>query len=521
MTVKTKMLAFPLVTALCILSVAIVAHRSFLKLDGTLQGMYRDLRSAQDISTAMENLTNLHANAYKIVNWSALEYSADKIDTLSKQIGARGNDLSAFLEKRTKSSADPAERVSYEKILLPFLKYREWVDKTVAMAGTDSATASMMLGSVEEQIASASAEMQKWHEYTARRSDEAYRLAQESYNANVRIFLVVALGGLVLSLAVTPVIIATIIRTTRAIIKGLTVSSAHVATTSAQVAASSQQLAEGTFRQATSIEETSSSIEQMSSMTKQNADNANQANQLMSGTKETVARAGQSMEMLTTSMREISTASEETSKIIRTIDEIAFQTNLLALNAAVEAARAGEAGAGFAVVADEVRNLAMRAAAAAKNTANLIEGTVKRVKEGSELVEKTEKEFREVAASVARSSELVGEISAASLEQALGIEQVNNAVSEMDKVVQQNAASAEESASASEEMNGQAYQLKCFVEELKSLVEGSNGNGADGSNETRGNNVLKKKSAGSPARIVAVPGGQRQLSAGIESLPPS
>ena len=103
------------------------------------------------------------------------------------------------------------------------------------------------------------------------------------------------------------------------------------------------------------------------------------------------------MDKLTTSMGEISKASEETSKIIKTIDEIAFQTNLLALNAAVEAARAGEAGAGFAVVADEVRNLAMRAAEAAKNTANLIEGTVKKVKDGSELVGQTEKEFREVA----------------------------------------------------------------------------------------------------------------------------
>jgi len=258
------------------------------------------------------------------------------------------------------------------------------------------------------------------------------------------------------------------------VVDGLLEGAEQVSTASGQVSSASQELAEGASEQAASIEETSSSLEEMASMTKQNAANASQAHQLMNGTKITVSRANQTMDKLTTSMGEISKASEETSKIIKTIDEIAFQTNLLALNAAVEAARAGEAGAGFAVVADEVRNLAMRAAEAAKNTSNLIEGTVKRVKEGSELVAQTDGEFREVADSVGKSSELVDEIAAASQEQALGIEQVNKAVSEMDRVVQRNASSAEESASASEEMSAQAQRLKEFVGELVTLVEGSN-----------------------------------------------
>ena len=172
-------------------------------------------------------------------------------------------------------------------------------------------------------------------------------------------------------------------------------------------------------------------------------------------------------------MQEISKASEETSKIIKTIDEIAFQTNLLALNAAVEAARAGEAGAGFAVVADEVRNLAMRAADAAKNTAALIEGTVKKVSDGTALVKTTNDAFNEVAGSTAKVGELVGEIAAASSEQAQGIEQVNIAVTEMDKVTQQNAATAEESASASEELNAQAEEMKSFVADLAAMVGGN------------------------------------------------
>ena len=211
-------------------------------------------------------------------------------------------------------------------------------------------------------------------------------------------------------------------------------------------------------------------MEEMSSMTRQNASNAEQADSLMKEANKVVDQANTSMSQLTVSMQEISSASDETSKIIKTIDEIAFQTNLLALNAAVEAARAGEAGAGFAVVADEVRNLAMRAADAAKNTASLIEATVKKVGDGSELVTKTNDAFSEVASNTVKVGELVAEIAAASKEQAQGIDQVAKAVTEMDKVTQRNAASAEESASASEEMSAQAVQMKGFVGSLEAMV---------------------------------------------------
>ncbi len=210
-------------------------------------------------------------------------------------------------------------------------------------------------------------------------------------------------------------------------------------------------------------------------MTKQNADNAEQANTLMSESRQIITHTNQSMERLTVSMKDISRASEETQKIVKTIDEIAFQTNLLALNAAVEAARAGEAGAGFAVVADEVRNLSKRAAEAAKNTSILIETTVKTVHEGAGLVDNTNSEFRRVLISATKVEQLVAEIAAASREQAMGIEQINLSVTEMDKVIQQNAANAEESASASEQMKGRAAEMKDFVEELAVLVRGGAG----------------------------------------------
>jgi len=280
-------------------------------------------------------------------------------------------------------------------------------------------------------------------------------------------------GGGIVIILIGLFIVGLISKPLNRAIEGLTNGAEQVASGSGQVASSSQQLSEGASEQAASIEETSSSLEEMSSMTKQNADNANQADNLMKEANQIVSKANDSMSDLTVSMEEISKASQETSKIIKTIDEIAFQTNLLALNAAVEAARAGEAGAGFAVVADEVRNLAMRAADAAKNTAELIEGTVKKVNDGGELVATTNDAFTKVAESSAKVGELVGEIAAASNEQAQGIGQVNSAVTEMDKIVQQNAANAEESASASEEMNAQAEQMRGFVQDLIALVGGS------------------------------------------------
>jgi methyl-accepting chemotaxis protein len=222
----------------------------------------------------------------------------------------------------------------------------------------------------------------------------------------------------------------------------------NLSTTISANAAAADEVSTAASEQASSLEETSSSLEEMAAMTKQNADNANEANGIVSKSKHDVAQASDTMNQLNTSMEEISKASEETQKIVKTIDEIAFQTNLLALNAAVEAARAGEAGAGFAVVADEVRNLAIRAADAAKNTAGLIEGTVKKVKDGSELVTETNKAFAEVVNGTAKVGELVSEITASSSEQAEGIEQLNQAVTEMDKAVQQNAATSEEMASS-------------------------------------------------------------------------
>jgi methyl-accepting chemotaxis protein len=234
-------------------------------------------------------------------------------------------------------------------------------------------------------------------------------------------------------------------------------------------------------------------------MARRNADNAAECNSLMREVNTVMGKANQSMAAQTEAMGEISKASEQTSKIIKTIDEIAFQTNLLALNTAVEAARAGEAGAGFAVVADEVRNLAMRAAEAARSTANLIEGTVKKVKEGENLLVQTNEDFCEVAEVAAKVGSLVDEIAVASNEQTKGLDQVNTAIREIDRVTQQTAASSEEAASASEELSAQAEYMKKFVDDLDHLVSGG------GESDSGAGKSWAKAKKGRPASRKAAP----------------
>ena len=234
----------------------------------------------------------------------------------------------------------------------------------------------------------------------------------------------------------------------------------EVAGGSQQVSNSSQALAQGASEQASAIEQLTAAITEIAAQTRQNATNANQANSLALNARDNAAQGNEQMKEMLGAMEGINDSSANISKIIKVIDEIAFQTNILALNAAVEAARAGQHGKGFAVVAEEVRNLAARSASAAKETTDLIEGSIRKVQAGTKIANDTALALNKIVNGVSQAAELVGDIAIASNEQATGIAQVDQGIVQVSQVVQTTTATAQQSAAASEELSGQAGLLK-------------------------------------------------------------
>jgi methyl-accepting chemotaxis protein len=276
--------------------------------------------------------------------------------------------------------------------------------------------------------------------------------------------------GLIVVISAVALIVFLRLRVTRPLARTLDRlddGSEKIAGHATSVSRDAGSLASVTSKAAAGIEEIASTVEELASMTQRNADHSGETDKLMQETRATVGQADESMRQLLAAIQAIQRQSVATSKVIKTIDEIAFQTNLLALNAAIEAARAGEHGASFAVVAEEVRTLARHAAESARNTAALIEDTNREVGQAATVVDQTSQRFAEVNTRVVKSSGFVSQIAQASAEQARGIDQLNTAIGRIESVIQQTVANAEHSATAAEQMIEQSATMGSVLGELR------------------------------------------------------
>ncbi|MGO4306628.1 methyl-accepting chemotaxis protein, partial [Cupriavidus sp. RAF12] len=247
------------------------------------------------------------------------------------------------------------------------------------------------------------------------------------------------------------------------LVRGIQQAAGSIDTAAREIASGNSDLSQRTEEQAASLEQTAASMEQLTSTVRQNAENARQANQLAANASDVATEGGRVVRSVVETMDGISNSSARVAEIIGVIEGIAFQTNILALNAAVEAARAGEQGRGFSVVAAEVRSLAQRSSSAAKEIGDLINGSVRQVKDGAKQVEVAGKTMDDIVSAVRRVTDIMGEITAASEEQSAGIEQVSLAITQMEGVTQQNAALVEEASAAAESLLQQAGGLVAEV----------------------------------------------------------
>jgi methyl-accepting chemotaxis protein len=363
--------------------------------------------------------------------------------------------------------------------------------------------------------------------------------ARDAQRRNELWVMVLSASGMLLGIGGAIVIVHSVNGPIARLTRRLTVGSEHTSAAATQVTAASQTMADGSSRQAASLEESSASLEEMAGMTRKNAENAQSAKALANQTRAAADVGAEDMKEMKAAMSAIQASSSEISKIIKTIDEIAFQTNLLALNAAVEAARAGEAGLGFAVVADEVRSLAQRSVQAARETAQKISDATAKSEQGAKISEKVAKSLDEITSKARQVDELIAEIAVASQEQSQGIDQVTKAVSDMDSVTQANAATAQQTSAAAAELNNQTVQLRTIIDDLTRMVSGrvERANSADGQTDSDGMSVdsadahveapkplavtPRAKPARSPARVRAAANGRVMPKASAASTIPN
>lgn len=467
-----KIILAPMVVLFFLILNAIGTYQAVSLQSNSIDDIYNNrFKGYQQSSQILVDISGVQTKLYKIMNWIASNYDKKRIEDLTRQIDADISKNVEFTRKILNSqSLMPDEKKYYETAHHNLLEFQKQAKSALEIAAQDANTAVMAFGMAEDAFMALDKSLRDLNALEDKLSKQKYEYSIQVVNTTLMIFLLVVVIAILLSFATSFFVSRMILRPVRETItvlselaKGDLTREINLRSTDeigelvqsvntmrgkmndavGQAMQVSAVLTDSASKEAAAIEETSASLDEIASMTQQNAENTIAANELMVSVKGAIIKANDSMFELTTSMKDITKASEQTQKIVKSIDEIAFQTNLLALNASVEAARAGEAGAGFAVVADEVRNLALRAKESARDSSNLIEDIVHKVKGGENLVAVTSTAFREVTLSSDKVVDLTKDIATASREQSQGIGQVNNAIAEMSITTQQNASNAE------------------------------------------------------------------------------
>lgn len=467
-----KILLAPAIIFVFLLLIALGTYQAVSLQSNSIDDIYNNrFKGYQQSSQIIVNMSGVQTKLYKIMNWIASNYDKKRIEDLARQIDSEINANTAFTKKVLDSqNLMPEEKKYYQIAYKNLLEFQKQAKSALEIAAQDANTAVMAFGMAEDAFISLDKSLRDLNTLEDKLSKQKYEYSIQVANTTLTIFLFVLLIAVVVSVLASLFVKRLIlepIRETITVLRELAegdltkeirlqskdeigelVQSVNTMRSKmndavGQAMQVSAVLTDSAGKEAAAIEETSASLDEIASMTRQNAENTTAASELMLSVKGAIIRANDSMSELTGSMKDITKASEQTQKIVKSIDEIAFQTNLLALNASVEAARAGEAGAGFAVVADEVRNLALRAKESARDSSNLIEDIVRKVKSGENLVLVTSTAFREVTVSSDKVVDLTKDIASASREQSQGIGQVNGAIAEMSTTTQQNASNAE------------------------------------------------------------------------------
>jgi methyl-accepting chemotaxis protein len=437
-----------------------------------------DMNSAFKLSSALKAFFECTSD----VNGFLLTSKSEASDAARAALGVTVAQINriekdqAELERMDASLKDSAKETLIQSLKASAASYAQGLDRTVTLKNERDDIANGQLNRIGSQFSAALAGVrQSVHDF--QNNLETRMHTEQARNEMFVTWGTVA--GCLLGLGVALFVARAINRPIKAIAVRLASESTKTNVAARQVAQVSQSIADGASEQASAIEESSAALHEMASMTTRNSENAQAAKVLATEARETADVGASDMVEMKAAMSAIKASSAEISKIIKTIDEIAFQTNILALNAAVEAARAGEAGMGFGVVADEVRTLAQRCAQAARETSDKISGSATKSEQGVAIGGKMADNLGAIVERIRKLDQMLSGIAQASHEQSDGINQLNSTVAGMDKVTQSNAALGQQSAASSDELKTQADQVQAAVEDLMKMVDGGRSDGID------------------------------------------